>query len=115
MVNQTFSQTEFIVGKSDFAHIMAYTILQDRHFVESGSKNFKLLPEIFFDSSFPKYSIVEFTAVFVYLFSCAVFVYLYFSCTSNLCYGIEENRRVIVYNYITIINFNTFSRIHFFG
>ena len=89
ILNQTFSLTQFIVGKSDFPHYYAFLLnqmsdisevwkhfsLKDgfhlipqksySYFVVCGPKNFKLLPNISFDSGFKM--ILEFTAVFVYL------------------------------------------------
>ena len=67
IVNQTFSQIEFIISKSDFAHNLPSLkilvikrwfplnfakILQGRNFVVGKSKNHKLLADILFDSDF---------------------------------------------------------------
>ena len=64
IANQIFPQTEFIIGKLDFAHIMHFHLtsqnvnfaknLQGRHFVVGGPKIFKLLSDSSFDSGFQK-------------------------------------------------------------
>ena len=69
LVNLTFSQTEFIIGKSSFCSYYAFSLNQmygnDRwfrsisqkfyrvlYFVVGTLKNFKLLTDIYFDSGF---------------------------------------------------------------
>ena len=79
VVNQTFWKTKFLIGKSDFVHIMYFDKpnvwylwslkllaikkwfpfkftknLQGRHFVVGGPKSFELLSNISFDNGFQK-------------------------------------------------------------
>ena len=89
IVIQTFSQIEFIIDKSDFAHIITHIhwtkylkilaikrsfpfnfakVLQGRHFVVVWQKTFKLLPDASFDSGFQKIVLAT-----LMLFSCAFY------------------------------------------
>ena len=70
IINQTFSQTEYVIGKSDFIYIMhfqqtKYLIFLD--FVVGEPKKLQALTRYFFWWRLSKDCIVEFNAVFVCL------------------------------------------------